>query len=135
MGAELGDAVLQISVRTTIRDRPHYDSDVRSDVVQVAIDGQIGCSFLKKTNVVGGGITRSRSDCAVLSARGSLADGSRTARSESGIAELRQPTRSFFPLNRADLLSWVDMGKTGTGFPGICQILFNDPRFVFARIR
>ena len=29
-------------------------------------------------------------------------------------------------LNRADLLSWVDMGKIGTGFPGICHRLFND---------
>ena len=28
-------------------------------------------------------------------------------------------------LNRADLLSWVDMGKTGTGFPAICQIYYS----------
>lgn len=26
-----------------------------------------------------------------------------------------------FYLNRADLLSWVDMGKSGSGFPGICH--------------
>ena len=35
-------------------------------------------------------------------------------------------THLLFPLNRADLLSWVDMGKTGSGFPGICHVLFND---------
>lgn len=34
-----------------------------------------------------------------------------------------------FYLNRADLLSWVDMGKTGTGFSGICHhhSIFNGP--------
>jgi len=40
----------------------------------------------------------------------------------------RARTHSLPPssLNRPDLLSWVDMGKLGTGFSGICHRLFND---------
>ena len=51
-------------------------------------------------------------------------------------------TRTHSSLNRADLLSWVDMGKTGTGFPGICQIyystdsmpLLHPPAVLFVRV-
>ena len=124
MGAEVGGAA-QISVHTrceigliTIRTSDPVAFKLPLTAKSVAVLFVFLPLVEFKANVVGGRIKiRLSGFVGTESTWTCLGDGRIAGR----IAKPREPTRSFFSLNRADLLSWVDMGKTGTGFPGICQ--------------